>query len=183
MRGPWVSIIPISETARLTMNIFVWKEKGQHKNGIFLPYSLQLTGVLNCFVARNMKNTKPFPNMEINVKAKKKIPNISTTRGCWGGNFPQWSWTTSLISSGKLSKCVAPKRWKLLKYRRINYPLPSLTNSLCSICTGCPINNCIFSKAHCSYKSNPISKISSLVSRELIEFYVGIICGNMNLFT
>ena len=29
--------------------------------------------------------------------------------------------------------------------------------------TVCPINNCIFSKAHYSYKNYPISKISSLV--------------------
>ena len=41
--------------------------------------------------------------------------------------------------------------------------------------TGCPINNCIFSKVHCSYKTYPISKISSLISRQWIELYVGIV--------
>ena len=29
--------------------------------------------------------------------------------------------------------------------------------------TGCPNNDCFFSKAHCSYKNYPILKISSLL--------------------
>ena len=43
--------------------------------------------------------------------------------------------------------------------------------------TGCPINNCIFFKGtlHCSYKNYPISKIYSLVSQQLIYFYVCIV--------
>ena len=46
--------------------------------------------------------------------------------------------------------------------------------------TGCPIHNCIFSNAHCSYKYYPISNISSLLSWQWTDFYVGIIYGNVN---
>ena len=48
--------------------------------------------------------------------------------------------------------------------------------------TGCPNNDCFFSKAHCSYKNYPILKISSLLGRQWIDFYVGIIYNNISSF-
>ena len=37
-----------------------------------------------------------------------------------------------------------------------------------------------FLKAHCSHQNDSISKISSLLSRQLTEFYVDFIYGNIN---
>ena len=48
--------------------------------------------------------------------------------------------------------------------------------------TGCPNNDCFFSKAHCSFKNYPILKISSLLGRQWIDFYVGIIYDSISSF-
>ena len=65
--------------------------------------------------------TSPLPNNDIIVKRKKMRPKMSTTRGCWGGNFPQCSWTTSLIWSGKPSRWVEPV--SKCSWLAIHYPV------------------------------------------------------------
>ena len=50
------------------------------------------------------------------------------------------------------------------------------------VSTGCPNNNCFFSRACCSYKSYPILGISSLLGWQWNHFYVGIICNNISSF-
>ena len=47
---------------------------------------------------------------------------------------------------------------------------------------GVPITTGFFSKAHCPYKNYPILRISSLLGRQWVYFYVGIIYNNINSF-
>ena len=69
---------------------------------------LQLTGVLSSLSVKNTYKTPILARKQDTHKKKNSIPNMSTIIGCWGGNFPQCSSTTSLSSSGKPSRCDAP---------------------------------------------------------------------------
>ena len=71
-------------------------------------------------VVRKIHMTHPFPRKDMIQRRKKMTPNKSTTRGCWGGNFAQWSaFTTSRRSSGKLSICEAPECWIIILVNKV----------------------------------------------------------------
>ena len=75
---------------------------------------------------------------------KNTIANKSINIGCWGGNWAQWSLTTSLSSSGKSSIKDAPKKLKTVwngcfSSARMSYLQDSVICNLCQC--KCPFSN------------------------------------------